>query len=108
MQMRDPQMREWHPPPRKKRATKAKSRGAHDDECVGVDEEGTHSNIDSLVAPSVSSYDSDLAASSNSAGLCSDPEFDSNGEVFDDVDEYDPPFFWENTMGQSSPATWIN
>ena len=78
---------------KKKRATKAKSKGAHDDECVGVDEEGTHSDTDSLVAPSDSSYDSDLAASSDSADGCSDPEFDPDGEVFDDDDEYDPPPF---------------
>ncbi|KAG2567858.1 hypothetical protein PVAP13_7NG273524, partial [Panicum virgatum] len=81
---------------KKKRATKAKSKGAHDDECVGVDEEGTHSDTDSLVAPSDSSYDSDLAASSDSADGCSDPEFDPDGEVFDDDDEYDPhPFSYD-------------
>ena len=50
------------------------------------------------MAPSDSSYDSDLAASSNYAGLCSYPEFDSNGEVFDDDDEYDPPPFHMTLM----------
>ena len=34
-----------------------------------------------------------MAASSDSADGCSDPEFDPDGEVFDDDDEYDPPPF---------------
>ena len=38
-------------------------------------------------------YDSDLAASSDSDDGCSDPEFDPNGEVVDNDDEYDPPPF---------------
>jgi hypothetical protein len=50
-------------------------------------------DIDSFVAPSDSSYDSDLAASSDSNDVCSDPEFDPNGEVVDDEEEYDPPPF---------------
>ena len=36
---------------------------------------GIHSDTDSLVAASDSSYDSDLAASSDSCDDCSDPEF---------------------------------
>ena len=53
-----------------------------------------HSDTGSLVAPSDCSYDSDLAASSDSADGCFDPEFDPDGEVFDDDDdEYDPPPF---------------
>ena len=40
-----------------------------------------------------SSYDTDLAASSDSDDDCSDPEFDPDGEILDDVDEYDAPMF---------------
>ena len=47
----------------------------HIDEGVGVDEEGIYFDTDSLVAASDSSYDSDLAASSDSCDDCSDPEF---------------------------------
>lgn len=57
-------------------------------ERVGVDEEGMYSDIDSLLAPSDSSYDTVLAASSCSDE--SDPEFDPDGEI---VDEFDPPPF---------------
>jgi hypothetical protein len=82
---------------KKKRGTKSKRKGGDDDddddECVGVDEEGMYSDTDSLVAPSDSSYDSDLAASSDSDDDCSDPEFDPDGEVVDNDDEYDPPPF---------------
>jgi len=45
------------------------------------------------VVPSDCSYDNDLTASSDSADGCSDPEFDPDGEVFNDDDEYDPPPF---------------
>jgi len=45
------------------------------------------------VAASDSSYDSDLAASSDSCDDCSDPEFNPDGEVVVDDDEYDPPPF---------------
>ena len=78
---------------KKKRGTKCKGKGGDDDDRVGVDEEGMYSDTDSLVAPSDSSYDSDLAASSDSDDGCSDPEFDPNGEVVDNDDEYDPPPF---------------
>jgi hypothetical protein len=44
------------------------------------------------VAPSDSSYDSDLAESSDSND-CSDPEFDPDAEIVDDDDEFDPPPF---------------
>jgi hypothetical protein len=77
---------------KKKGGTKCKGKGGDGDEGVGVDEEGMYSNTDSLVVPSDSSYDSDLAASSDSDDDCSDPEFDPNGEVVDNDDEYDPPF----------------
>jgi len=40
-----------------------------------------------------SSYDTDLGASSDSDDDCSDPEFDPDGEILDDVDEYDAPMF---------------
>ena len=76
----------------KKRGTKCKGKDG-DDDCAGVDEEGIYSDTDSLVAPSDSSYDSDLAASSDSDDDCSDIEFDPNVEVVDNDDEYDPPSF---------------
>ena len=78
---------------KKKRDTKCKKKGGDDDDCVGVDEEDMYSDTDSLVAPSDSSYDSDLAASSDPDDDSSDPEFEPNGEVVDNDDEYDiPPF----------------
>jgi hypothetical protein len=70
----------------KKRGTKCKGKGGDDDDRASVDEEGMYLDTDSLVAPSDSSYDSDLAASS-------DPEFEPNGEVVDNDDEYDIPLF---------------
>ena len=79
---------------KKEVATKSKAKGAHHDEGVGVDEEGIYSDIDSLVAVSDSSYDSDLAASSDSCDDCSDPEFNPDEPVVVvDDDEYDPPPF---------------
>ncbi|PAN18624.1 hypothetical protein PAHAL_3G215000 [Panicum hallii] len=62
-------------------------------ESVGVDEEGMYSDTDSLVAPSDSSYDIDLTASSDSGDDCSDPEFDPDSEIVDGDDEFDPPPF---------------
>jgi hypothetical protein len=53
----------------KKTGRKTKRTEPIDGEGVAVDEEGMYSNTDSLVAPSDSSYDSDLA----------DPEFESIG-----------------------------
>jgi hypothetical protein len=55
-----------------------------DDERVGDDDKGIFSD---------SSYDSDLAASSDFDDDCSDSEFDPDGEILDDVDEYDAPMF---------------
>jgi hypothetical protein len=80
---------------KKRRGTKSKRKGGdyNIDEGVGVDEEGMYFDTDSLVAPSDSSYDSDLASSSNSDDDCSDPEFDPDGQVVDNDDEYDPPPF---------------
>ncbi|KAG2551950.1 hypothetical protein PVAP13_9KG442085 [Panicum virgatum] len=71
----------------KRRGTKCKGKGGDDDGGgVGVDEEGIYSDTNSLAAPSDSSYDSDLDASSDSGDDCSDTEFDSNGEVVDNGD----------------------
>jgi hypothetical protein len=50
-------------------------------------------DTDSFEAPSDSSYDSDLAALSDSGDGYSDPKFDPDGEVVVDDDEYDPPPF---------------
>ncbi|TVU13338.1 hypothetical protein EJB05_40390, partial [Eragrostis curvula] len=70
--------------------TKKKRRDLHDEESVGVDEEGMYSDTDSLVAPSDSSYDTDLAASSDSDDDLSDPKFDPDSEIVDvdDVPEF--------------------
>jgi hypothetical protein len=59
-----------------------------DDEPVGVDEEGNYFDTESLVALSDSSYDNDLAASSDS-----DPEYDPDDEIFDEDDEDDISVF---------------
>jgi len=73
-----PQRRKREPPkkrePSRKRDTESKEKGDDDGEGVGV-EEGIHSDTDSLVAASDSSYDSDLVASSDSCDDCSDPVF---------------------------------
>ena len=60
---------------------------------VGVGEESMYSDTDSLVAASDSSYDTDLAAASDSNDEGSDPEFDPDGEIVDQDDEFDPPPF---------------
>ena len=88
-----PQTKERERDTKKERATKSKAKGAHHDEGVGVDEEGIYSDTDSLVAASDSSYDSDLAASSDSCDDCSDPKFNLDELVVVDDDEYDPPPF---------------
>jgi hypothetical protein len=91
-----PQTKKREPPkrePPKKRATKSKAKGAHDDDSVGVDEEGIYSDTNSLVAASDSIYDSDLAASSDFCDDCSDPKFNPDGKVVVVDDEYDPPPF---------------
>ena len=62
-------------------------KGGDDDDRAGVDEEGMYLDTDSLVAPSDSSYDSDLAASSDPDDDSSDLEFEPNGEVVDNDDE---------------------
>ena len=90
--MRQTLLRKPHPQT-KQRATKSKEKDAHYDEGVGIDEEGIYSDTDSLVAASDSSYDSDLAASSDSCDDCSDPDFNPDEPVVDDDDEYDPPPF---------------
>ena len=59
------------------------------EEYVGVDEEGMYSDSDSLVAPSDSSYDTDLAASSNS-----DTDYDPDDEIVDH-DEEIPTFSYD-------------
>jgi hypothetical protein len=80
------------------RATKSKAgkkhkrKGAYDDdEPVGVDEEGNYSETESLAALSDSSYDTDLAASSDSD--CSDPEYEPDVEIFDEDDDDDISVF---------------
>jgi hypothetical protein len=65
----------------------------HDDEHVGVDEEGMYSGTDSLKSLSDISYDSDLASSSDfdCDSDCSDFDFEYNpdAEMVDDDEEDD-------------------
>jgi hypothetical protein len=76
----------------KERATSKKSRATHDEDVIGVDEESMYSDTDSLVALSDSSYDTDLAASSNSD---IDSEYDPDVEIVDEDDEDIPPFSYD-------------
>jgi hypothetical protein len=76
----------------KKQGKKSKRKG-HDEEAVGVDDGDICSDTDLLEAMSDSSYDSDLAASSDSETDCSDPEFDPDDEIVDDIDDDDVPIF---------------
>ncbi|TVU32551.1 hypothetical protein EJB05_24282, partial [Eragrostis curvula] len=63
----------------KKKVTSSKgSKKSMSDGSVGVDEEGMYSDTDSLVAMSDSSYDTDLAASSDSNIDPSDVEYDTD------------------------------
>jgi hypothetical protein len=62
----------------------------NDDEGVGDEDEGVGDDKGTF---SDSSYDTDIAASSASDDDCSDPEFGPDGEILDDVDEYDAPMF---------------
>jgi hypothetical protein len=73
----------------KAKSTSKKRRATY--EGVGVDEEGMYSDTDSLAAPSYSSYDLNLAATSCSDD--SDLEFDPDGAIIDTDDEFDPPPF---------------
>jgi hypothetical protein len=76
----------------KERATSKESRATHDEDVIGVDEESMYSDTDSLVALSDSSYDTDLAASSNSD---IDSEYDPDVEIVDEDDEDIPPFSYD-------------
>ncbi|EEE58587.1 hypothetical protein OsJ_09914 [Oryza sativa Japonica Group] len=70
---------------KKKRAKNSIKKGSNDEDAVGIDDEGIYSDNESLVAHSDSSYDSDLAESSDSD--CSDPEFDPDQEIVDKDDD---------------------
>ncbi len=80
-QMREPLMRE----PKKREPRIPKKKGSNDKDAVGIDDEGIYSDNELLVAHSDSSYDSDLAESSDSD--CSDPEFDPDQEIVDKDDD---------------------
>jgi hypothetical protein len=72
------------------RVQKRKRKGVcHDDEHVGVDEEGMYSDTDSLKALSDSSYDFDLASSSDSDSSDSDFEYNPDAEIVDEDEEDD-------------------
>ncbi|TVU13919.1 hypothetical protein EJB05_37358, partial [Eragrostis curvula] len=70
----------------KKRVKKSKRKGGDDEEPIGVDDEGIYDETEVL---SDSSYDSDLATSSDS----DDGEYDPDDEIVDEVDEDDIPAF---------------
>ena len=77
-----------------KKEKKGKKRRVYDDdEVVGVDEECTHSDTESLVVLSDSSYDSDLAASTESE--C-DSDYDPDDDIVDsDEDDVIPDFSYD-------------
>ncbi|KAF2927695.1 hypothetical protein DAI22_06g224100 [Oryza sativa Japonica Group] len=82
------------PPISKSKHTKRATRKRVSDETVGVDEEGSYSKTESLVALSDSSYDTDLAASSDSDcydSECSDSDnsYEHDDEIVDDDDDCD-------------------
>lgn len=82
------------PPISKSKHTKRATRKRVSDETVGVDEEGSYSETESLVALSDSSYDTDLAASSDSDcydSECSDSDnsYEPDDEIIDDDDDCD-------------------
>ncbi|KAG2578457.1 hypothetical protein PVAP13_6NG213406 [Panicum virgatum] len=92
-----PTKRRCHPitatnynPTRKWNKNKRK-RADDNEEPVGVDEEGNYSDTESLAARSDSSYDSDMAASSESD--FSDTEYEPDVEIFDEDEEVDISFF---------------
>ena len=91
--MRQPQTKQPQPHLKKKKATTKK--GASKDEVAGADAEGTYFDTDSLAAVSDRSYDMDLAASSDFDDDCSEPEFDPDGEIVDEEDEYLPMFSYD-------------
>jgi len=75
-----------------RKGSKNKRKCADDDEePVGVDEEGNYSDTESLAARSDSSYDSDMAASSESD--FSDTEYEPDVEIFDEDEEDDISVF---------------
>ena len=78
------------PTPQKKptKIQKSKKSKETNEEVVGVNDEGMYSDTDSLAVLSDSSYDTDLAATSDS-----DTEFDPDEEIVDMEDEYDLPDF---------------
>jgi hypothetical protein len=67
---------------------------------MGVDDEGKY--FDTLTALSDSSYDTDLAASSDS-----DPEYDPEGDIVDEDDEDDVPIFHMMLMILVSMLEWL-
>jgi hypothetical protein len=71
---------------KKERATCAK-RQIHDEDAIGVDEEGMYSDTDSLVALSDSICDTDLVASSDSDFDSCDFEYDPDVDIVDDEED---------------------
>jgi hypothetical protein len=57
---------------------------------IGVDDEGMYSDTDSLIALSDSSYDTNMAASSDS-----DIEYDLDDQILDDDDDEIIPFSYD-------------
>ena len=77
-----------NPPKKPTKIQKSKKSKKTNEEVVGVNDEGMYSDTDSLAVLSDSSYDTDLAATSDS-----DTEFDPDEEIVDMEDEYDLPDF---------------
>jgi hypothetical protein len=80
--------------PTKERNTSRKERATHDEDVVRVNEEGMYCDTESHVL-SDSSYDIDLAASSNTDIDSSDDEYDPDVEVIDEDEEDIPPFSYD-------------
>jgi hypothetical protein len=80
--------------PTKERKTSKKESATHDEDVVGFDEEGMYCDTDPH-ALSDSSYDTDLATSSNSNIDSSDNEYDPDVEVVDEDEEDIPPFSYD-------------
>ncbi|KAG2543074.1 hypothetical protein PVAP13_9NG725177, partial [Panicum virgatum] len=77
--------------PTRKGSKNKRKRADDDEEPVGVDEEGNYSHTESLAARSDSSYDSDMAASSEFD--FSDTEYEPDVEIFDEDEEDDISVF---------------
>jgi hypothetical protein len=90
----DPRVEPTQLTPTKERNTSKRERSTHDEDVVRVDEDGMYCDTDPHVL-SDSSYDIDLAASSDSDIDSSNFEYDPDVEVVDEDEEDIPPFSYD-------------